>query len=100
MPLCFKCNVGVKEAVAADAEKPHCTNEACFGRSGCQQSWGDRMICQEDAKPALSGYKYNPKARSVLKRFMRGMFRHRPYAELPPANEDDSGRWDDEIVPF
>ena len=31
---------------------------------------------------------------------MKGMFRYRPYAELPPANEDDSGRWDDEIVPF
>ena len=31
---------------------------------------------------------------------MKGMFRYRPYAELPPANEDDSGRWDDDIVPF
>ena len=31
---------------------------------------------------------------------MGGMFRYRPYAELPPPNEDDSGRWDDEIVPF
>ena len=30
LPLCFKCNVGVKTAAAADAKKPHCTDEACF----------------------------------------------------------------------
>ena len=33
--LCFKCNVGVEAAAAADAEKPHCTDEACFRHSVC-----------------------------------------------------------------
>lgn len=28
------------------------------------------------------------------------MFRHSPYARLAPPNEDDYGRWDDDIVPF
>ena len=100
VPFCIKCNVGVKEAAAADAKRPYCTDEICFGRSGCQQGWGGQMICQEDARPALSGYKYNLKARSALRRFMKGIFRYRPYAKLPPANEDNWGSWNDEIVPF
>ena len=100
MPLCIKHGVGVKEAAAADAKKRHCTDEACFRRSGCTQGWGDRIICQESARPALTGYESNRKARKQLKRFMGGMFRHRPYAKLPPPNEDDDGHWDDEIVPF
>jgi hypothetical protein len=75
MPLCIKHNVGVKEAAAADAKKRHCTDEACFRRSGCTQGWGDRIICQEDARPALTGHLSNRKARSTLKWFMGGMFR-------------------------
>ena len=90
----------MKEVATADAEKQHCTDVTCFGQSGCRPSpWGDRIICQEDAQPALSGYKSNPKARSVLKKVMRGMLRHSPYAELPPANEDDLGWWDNDYVP-
>ena len=68
----------MKEAAAADAALPQCTDQQCFGRSGCmvQSEWGTQIICQEHAQPALTGYKFNHKASKWLKEFMDDNYHH------------------------
>ena len=59
------------------------------------------MICQESARPALTGYEYNRKARRRLKEFMDDNYRHRPYAKLPLPNADEhaaNGAFDEPYV--
>ena len=101
--ICIKHGIGVKEAATADAALPQCTEQQCFGRSGCteQLEWGTQVICQMSARPALTGYEYNRKARRRLKEFMDDNFRHRPYTKLRLPNADEheaNGAFDEPYV--
>ena len=59
--------------------------------------WGPHLMCQQQARPALAGYEHNRKAQTVLKQFMKGQFRHRPYTRIsraPNADEQEMTVWD------
>ena len=81
---------------AADASKPHCTDEVCYMRSSCNgTTWGGRPHCQE---AALSGYSFNYKYHAHLKQFLRRTFRFRPYAAPEYPNDDDNGYLTDDDI--
>lgn len=92
VPYCLRCKVGLAEAAAAHASKPHCTDEVCYERSGCNSStWGGGPRYQEWPKAALSGYRFNYKYHAHLKQFLRRTFRFRPYVVQEYPNDDDNG---------
>jgi len=55
--LCIRHSIRVKEAAAADAKLPHCTDVRCFGRSGCavQSEWGPYRTCTSGTSSASAG---------------------------------------------
>ena len=98
VPFCLK--VGIAEAAAADAGKPHCTDEVCYMRSGCTSTtWGGGTRCQESPRPAMSEYEYSWKYQAHLKQFLRRTSRFRSYATQEYANDDDRGYFSDEVYP-
>ena len=92
VPYCLRCKlkVGLAEAAAADAAKPHCTDEVCQRRMG-YTTGGWRGRCQEDAKPAMSGHQFSHRHHIHLKQFMQRAFRPWPYAIQEYPNDDDNG---------